>query len=951
MNSTRTPRIRGLARLLALSLTAFAASAAFAQPTADEAGRKNDETLTLDKFVVTGSLIPATQGETFIPVSVYTSTKLTLLGAATPIEGLRSLPSFFGGTDTELDSNGGSGAATVNLRGLGGTLTLVNGRRSGVTEGVGFSDLNLIPIDAIQSIDILKDGAGSVYGADALAGVVNVVLKKKWTGTQFRASYGVSGENDAQQWDASLALGRPFGGGKGYVTLVAAYADKETLYARDRGISALADGRPLGGQNGGSPTFAGRVGAAGGGLLLNTGKDFPSSPADYHAFNPSTESFNFRDYSPSIPGQTRKLLHFAAGYELLGRKVEPYVEFDYADQFTSNGLAPAPFTLPNATARDSRYNPWGVGVAIPGNTVRYRPTDQGNRNNAFDKQNYRAVFGLQGRFDNGWGYDTAYLKTNEDLLQTESNGVLRSRIVAETDAGRFNPFARAGSKGTFNGSTWDNGKAMAASLAEGHKTFQDTLETFDFKMFGPAFELPAGPTNIAIGYGRRKAHSTFSPEDIYFSGDLLGYNASNPRDASSKNDAFFGELSVPLVAPENDVKFVKELSLTANVRYDNDEVKDNLTGAGRTFGASTHRFGLRFQPLDEIVFRATYGTGFRVPSLTQLYAAPGDNNPTLIDPLRFPIGQQTQVTTQGNPELDPETSVSRGAGFIFSPKKVPGLNITVDYYKTKLAGLITDGAQYILNQNAATQGPGFVFGNPATINPNALYADRIVRDPVTGSLDDSVVNAIDSTNLNVAERLAEGIDYSISYRQPKASWGQLTHTLEVNQVLKWQLVPETGSPVQDWVGKFVDPSSNAIAPGSIPEWKGYYNLLLEKDAWTFSLTVNYIHTVLDDPAAQYNAVFDANGNYVSSAYLDVKTGQDVTTTDISMERYVTFDFYATYTFKTDNKWLKDTELRFGVQNIGDEPPPFSAGAFNDNYDTSMYSTRGRFFQFGVVRKF
>ncbi|MSU47119.1 MAG: hypothetical protein EXS42_08370 [Lacunisphaera sp.] len=142
--------------------------------------------------------------------------------------------------------------------------------------------------------------------------------------------------------------------------------------------------------------------------------------------------------------------------------------------------------------------------------------------------------------------------------------------------------------------------------------------------------------------------------------------------------------------------------------------------------------------------------------------------------------------------------------------------------------LITDGAQFILNRNALTQGPGFVFGNPATINLNALFANRIVRDPVTGSLDDSVVNTIDSTNFNVSERLAEGIDYSISYRQAKASWGQLTHTLQFNQVIKWQLVPEAGSPVQDWVGKFVDPSANAIAPGSIPEWKGYYNLLWEK---------------------------------------------------------------------------------------------------------------------------
>jgi iron complex outermembrane receptor protein len=336
-----------------------------------------------------------------------------------------------------------------------------------------------------------------------------------------------------------------------------------------------------------------------------------------------------------------------------------------------------------------------------------------------------------------------------------------------------------------------------------------------------------------------------------------------------------------------------------------------------------------------------------VPSLNALYDAPGDNNPTLIDPLRFPIGQQTTVTTGGNPNLDPETSVSRSAGFIYSPKSVPGLNITVDYYKTKLGGLITDGAQFILNQNAATQGAGFpqvVPGVSVVTNPNALYAGLITRDPVTGQLDDTI-SAINSTNLNVSERLAEGIDYTFSYRQAKETWGQLTHTLEFNQVLKWDLIPEAGSPARSYKGQFVDPSSDAIAPGSIPEWKGYYNLLWEKDSWTVSLTANYVDTIQDDPNAQYT---DANGHF---AYLDTKTGLDVPTDDISMERYVTFDVSAKYAFKSNNKWLKGTEVSLTIINIADEPPPFSAGAFNDNYDTSMYSTRGRFFGLSVIRKF
>ncbi|MEQ1730326.1 MAG: TonB-dependent receptor [Vicinamibacterales bacterium] len=921
--------------LLGAGLSLFAANAAFAQtpPMAED-------TIKLEKYVVTGSLIPMTEGETFIPVSTYTSLKLLQLGATTPIEGLRSLPSFFGDTSTELNSNGGSGAASVNLRGLGGTLTLVNGRRA-----YGFADVNTIPIDAIQSIDILKDGAGSVYGADALAGVVNIVLKKKWNGSQLRAGYGISDKGDAQQWDVSALYGQSFDNDKGYLTMVAAYLDKDTLFARDRKLSANADGRIFGGLNGGSPTFAGHIGAAAGGLLLNSGLEFGTSPADYHAFNPSTESYNFRELSPSIPGQTRKLFHLSGGYELYGRMVEPYVEFNWSNQFTANGLAPAPFSIPNATARNSIYNPWGQGVTIPGNTVRYRGTDTGNRLTEYDKTLYRVVAGVKGTFENGWGYDTAWMKSDSKVDLIEKNGIFNSKLIAEVDAGRFNPFARAGTKGTFRGASWDNNTSLTATLASGLKPFKDTLETFDFKLFGSAMELPAGKTNIAVGYEKRKEHSTYFPDDVYFAGDLLGYNGGTPYDASSKNSAFFGELSIPVVADKNHIPGVKELSLTTNVRYDVADVQDNQTGDGRSFGATTHRFGIRYQPIDEVVLRATYGTGFRVPALDDLYAGPGDNFPTLIDPLGFPIGQQTNTTSQGNPELNPETSVSRGYGIVYSPKAIKGLNITLDYYKTKLANLVTDGAQVILNQNAATQGPGFVRGNPATINPGALFASRIKRDPVTGSLDDSIGSALDSTNLNVAERLAEGIDYTISYRQPKMAWGQLTHTLEFNQVLKWDLVPEAGSPARSYKGQFVDPSSDAIAPGSIPEWKGYYNVLWENGPWTVSLSMNYTHKVLDDPNAQYT---DATGHF---AYLDPLTGKDVQTDNIDMERYVTFDATVAYAFKTDSKWFKDTELRFTAINIGDEPPPFSAGAFNDNYDTSLYSTRGRFFGFSVVRKF
>ena len=253
-----------------------------------------------------------------------------------------------------------------------------------------------------------------------------------------------------------------------------------------------------------------------------------------------------------------------------------YVEFDWGNQFTANALAAAPISLNNTATRNSVYNPFGVGIAPPGNTVRYRGVDAGNRQTDYDKTDYRGLVGVRGTFANGWGYDTAYLKTNEALRLTEKNGVSNAAITAAINSGAFNPFALAGTTGTFRGKTWDNHAALVGALASGRKPFDDTLDTYDFKLFGPAMELPAGPVNVALGYEWRYSHSTYQPDPIYFQGDLLGYNSGNPFDASAKNNAFYGEVAVPVLSAKNNVAFVKDLSVTGNIRYDNASVHDNL---------------------------------------------------------------------------------------------------------------------------------------------------------------------------------------------------------------------------------------------------------------------------------------------------------------------------------------------------------------------------------------
>jgi outer membrane receptor protein involved in Fe transport len=216
---------------------------------------------TTERVVVTGSYIPTAETESALPVTVYTSTVLQKQGANTPVEGLRQLPSFVGNASTENDSNGGNGAAFINLRAIGqqNTLILINGRRAFAT-----SNVNIIPIGALSRSEILKEGASAVYGSDAVAGVVNFILlngpgEAPYEGAEVDFLYGNTTDTDARVLQTYIRGG--VATDKVSIAAAAQYYDRDGLFSRDRDVSASADRRFLGGNNGGSPTFPGRVSA------------------------------------------------------------------------------------------------------------------------------------------------------------------------------------------------------------------------------------------------------------------------------------------------------------------------------------------------------------------------------------------------------------------------------------------------------------------------------------------------------------------------------------------------------------------------------------------------------------------------------------------------------------------------------------------------------------------
>src|SRR2546421_9873161 len=277
---------------------------------------------TTERVIVTGTYIPTAESESALPVTVYTAEVLKKQGANTPVEGLRQLPSFVGNAATENDSNGGDGTATINLRAIGpeNVLVLVNGRRT-----FNFLDINLIPIGATARTEILKDGASSIYGSDAVAGVVNFILlngpgEKPYEGAELYALYGNTTETDAHVRQVYLRGGVTGLDGKVSIAAEGEYYSRANLYSKDRAkVSGTGDtsnnptGQGWAGLNNNSPTYAGRVSIAtavgttpsGQLTLINLGEN-QGTPASYRRFDAAGGGtdplrFNFRAHTPALP--------------------------------------------------------------------------------------------------------------------------------------------------------------------------------------------------------------------------------------------------------------------------------------------------------------------------------------------------------------------------------------------------------------------------------------------------------------------------------------------------------------------------------------------------------------------------------------------------------------------------------------------------------------------------
>jgi iron complex outermembrane recepter protein len=990
-----------------------------------------------ERVIVTGSNIPTAQEQASIPVTTYTAQWLQKSGSNTPVEGLRQLPTFVGNAETENDSNAGDGTAFINLRGLGAenTLVLMNGRRMAGGNGIS-ADVNLIPISAIQKVDILKDGASAIYGSDAVAGVINFMMWNDYRdygpiyeGAEFEARYGTTTDHDANLRQAWIRGGVTGMDGKVAIFAAAEYYNRAAIFSVDRFISATGDlssgpigdnpnigvaGLGLGGINNNSPTYAGKLASIslGGNVTLIDLTNNAPTPASYRPFLGSVDPsrYNFRAFTPAIPAVEKSHTYVTGRYKVFGDALQVYGDMLYSHFRQKNGLAGSPFALVDGEGDLSPFNPFPAGDVVD---LRYRLQQElGNRISTFDKDYWRWVVAVKGDLDfadnpfiSHFGYDSGLVYERFEEQEIDAGDAQFSLIVDQIAAGVFNPFIGQnapvvgvapiydGAGNQIGTAPYNNILGAQAAAYLGHSFFRNKTAVWDVTLNAHLFpNLWNGGIDVAGGYVHTYRQDEQIGDPVQAAGDQLGFNAVPNAKFQQVINAWFGEIKIPFVTSTMNIPFVNYFEIDYAFRYeeftDHDLTNPNLpiTGISNTphdlshfDNGGDHRVTVGWRPIPDLLLRGTYGTSFRSPRPAELFFPTFQDFPVVFDPC---VGCPTAGTLQppqgvwerGNPALKPEETTNWTAGIVYSPKFVPGLTVTADWYQIYTTNVIVaadDFSQVLLSQGIVDP-DGFGNGSGTVQGPGGTGLG-ITRDQFGG------LEAIDSQTFNAGVRFVQGVDVAANYELPTTNFGKFTFTLGYNHFFTWKISPGPGLPFEDFVGNYNN-GSLPLAPGAIPFNKGFVRLEWEyklgPGILDFVAQGNYIGDYLDDPSfildnVQINAPDEARAFVLSRRVAE----------------YTTLDLQASYEFvrppaveapvpgyskegkdfksslgkqpvapvvETGSFWqrmLWGTKVTAGVVNAFDRNPPTVLGAFNDNYDTSLYSIRNRFWYVALSKKF
>ncbi len=768
----------------------------------------------IEKIQVTGSNIKRVDAEGASAVQIITREDIEKTGATTVGDVIRNLPiNSAGSYDDTFTGSFARGSSGASLRGLGqrGTLTLINGRRManfGFAQNLqdSFVDLNSIPLAAIERIEILKDGASAIYGSDALAGVINVILRRDFKGVEFSAGGGVTSHNDGKESRASLAGGYgDLATNRFNVLGVVDYFKRDTVWARDRDFSATLDqsrfqgGSDLRSTAGNPGTYVRRAGTNPFGNNANR-QPFPNCPTNRIVAVPGISGTNCIEdtnvYLTLIPKTERLGLYGRLNYEF-SPSLSTFVEAGYNN--TKTFTQAAPFAIPSTQIGPTLTRQINITLPVghPNNPysvpvdIRYRFDDVGPRQIYNNTDAKRFVLGLKGTAGT-WDWETAYLYANSYTTQDDRNGIKVSGLLSVVADGSYNFLnPSANTAATYN-----------RLKAEYQRRGDSTIKQLDAKASSEIMTLPAGPLSVAVGVEYRKESLSDNADDVLISGDVLGRGSSKAVGGRNQTSAYT-EFSIPVV---------KNLELQVAGRYD--RYSD--------FGSSSNpKVAFRWTPLKDLLVRGSFTQGFRAPNIVEN----GDSSAFFFnnvrDALRCNINAVYCPTTSvagvlaGAPGLKPEKSISRSLGFVFDVTK--DVNLGVDVFDIVQRNIVSaDSVQSIVNGEQTPQYAGRVIRAPATPADIALGAPGAIL---------VVLNRYS----NQTELRTKGFDLDLRWVMVKNSTGKWTLQSSNTYVHSYKTSLVAGGPLLEFAGTY-----------GIPRYRSNSTLSWDTGPWSVSATFNHI---------------------------------------------------------------------------------------------------------------
>jgi iron complex outermembrane recepter protein len=969
----------GTAGLCFLAGVAIAQTSAPPPPTAPATQAPASE---LQQITVTGYVVPRV-GEGTQPVTTIDRDFIEKRADQTVSDVLQRIPENVGNFTPSVNSgvSFSPGGSSISLQGLGpqSTLVLIDGHRQTIfpfpqSGFIPFVDLNSIPLAAVDRIEYLKDGASSVYGSDAIAGVINVILKTEYNGADLNSYYGISQRGDYETFhqQATFGISHQFNDKGAKFNLVGSfdYYSSSPINSADRGYSSnenhvlranpsFFDYTDRRSTRNTAPFFVGNDSGLQYRVNLGFGGDIPG-PGDVTI----GERLRPFPYDTNRPGRGAQLVPREQRIGgLFNLNVQPFENLRIYDTLTvartKENASAAAIPISNTDGinvpADNPFNPFGESLFWD----RGRLANLGQRKTYTELTNFRNIVGVSLiNLPNEWFVDASFNYAETDGTIT-TNNFIRKSSLNQALAGQLPGF-----EGVFLNPFFDtqSGNSSNNSLLNAlrYRTRQDArtdLTQWLLTTGGNVIDVPAGPIQAGAGLEYRSQTYVDRKDKAQRFGDIVGTGGSPNQNGRDYDRAAYGQLTIPIFGGKWSWPGMRLLEVILSERYDDYS----------SFGdAWKPKFSIRYKPLNDLTLRASYSEGFRAPSLFELFSANLTAFTAVNDPFA-PAGTssapQVQVISGGNPKLQPEVSYGYYAGGVWSPGSTDpdhswwgwanGLTLYIDWSEIEKRSVI------------GTVPAQFVVSNPG------LFPGAVTRGP------DGTILSVNDPFLNLGSIRVDSVSFGGIYNTKEFNWGKLE--LEVDATYFYhiaeQIVPN---------GQVLNITDSSPFNGVGPDFHliasvFYSKRLFDVDTFRTGVTVNFWDSEHDGND------FQAEGIPNSQIVQQLGVGQTPT-----VGNWTTLDWQISYEFGRPEevtpetpkpgydkegkpiigekaiapaqtgrstgirRWLAGTRFTVGINNIFDTRPPFADLATAtgvEGFDTSYANYIQRFFFVSVEKKF